>query len=647
MDVSNQDSQYEQEANQMLEAFRNVIPMIDKGLQLEPDPRHPKRRKDQRRQEQSGNEQAPQDMKKMQDMLKLMATMLLRQDQDLQSLKRNDSFMFYFSKEPSGTLSQMLQAADDWRNQSPATSPVQKVPLRTHLMLRLLNDLLTRVTTVSQCKKGDQLYTATIKNKLMLEDFSWPFLHWSQKDQQYVFSTKKAIGMKPMLDMCSELIEHFRNPLLTMKFHALQDKPESKVIPWRLQVNARLDAPFEILTHMSFCSVWGLLGTQLKPHLQVQSPLATVLQDMLGKEGQREREDGHQADGEQTEDETLSDQTGDLMTWDHLDLAYGMMHLQLANTSNVCYANAGVSTVLWTMLCVQPFMPAEWGPHFNDLTVFLMTSGGSTTLETESWFAEILMSWGTQMPLQRGSQQDSCEFLCHLIRWLETNMYHMGWERRYVEKEQCHVDDRTQPNMLIRLCFEPHMVFLQSCTIDDLIRPWHQDKGMCTCLLQAPQCVLLQIDRMHQTDDGELHKCHCQLNLIQTCSIPIFRDDKLRFGFVDYVPVAAIAHLGIDQAGHYRCALRTQPAAYEPGMSAAQWLLTDDNCKPTLSWHIPDWFGQNTVTIALVRTDCLALHLYRSAHQHVEPAESAVPAQDPMQAILKLCQNMPGNTQED
>ena len=364
-----------------------------------------------------------------------------------------------------------------------------------------------------------------------------------------------------------------------------------------------------------------------------------------GTDGQRE---GQGENGSNPEAASVTSEDGTLMLWDPIDLAHGLMHLELANATNVCYANAGFFTVMWTLLCVQPFEPVNWGPHFNDLTTFIMLSTGSSKLEPERWFQVIMQSWGNHMSVQPGHQQDSCEFLCHFLAWLGSEMFHMGWERRYVENEQCFLDDQSSAHLPIRLSFEPPMLFLHSCSLDDLIRPWHQDKGMRACLLTAPQCLLLQIDRLHKNDDGEILKCLCQLNLTQTCSMPVFRDDHLRVGYVDYVVTAAIAHFGQDQAGHYRSALRIQSAAYTSDLHAAQWLVTDDNCKPALSWHLPEWFGQHTMVIALTRSDCLALHLYRPEPVHHSPMPDIEQQMtDPTQAILNLCQNLPGNCSKD
>ena len=279
------DPQAEQAAMQMADVFQSVLPMLDRSLQLEPDPRHPKRRKDQGKPERRGDG-ASTDNKanQMQEALRIMATLLIRQDQDLQCLKRNDSFMLYFSKEPSGTLAHLMKAAERWRQQmeQPAPSTLRQ-PLRTQLMITLLNNMLTRVTEVSKSKPGEKLFLACVKNRILLEDHSWPYLHWCHLTKQYLISDKKAVGMKQMLDMCAELLEHFRNPQLVLKFHALQNKPTSQTVPWRLQLQMRMDAPFELMTYLCRNSVWALLGTQLQPHLQQQTPLVAQLQEMLGK----------------------------------------------------------------------------------------------------------------------------------------------------------------------------------------------------------------------------------------------------------------------------------------------------------------------------------------------------------------------------
>ena len=68
------DHQTEQAAQQMIDVFQSVMPMFDKNLHLAPDPRNPKRRKDQRKLDHQGAS-APQvaSVSQMQEVLKIMA----------------------------------------------------------------------------------------------------------------------------------------------------------------------------------------------------------------------------------------------------------------------------------------------------------------------------------------------------------------------------------------------------------------------------------------------------------------------------------------------------------------------------------------------------------------------------------------------
>ena len=167
---------------------------------------------------------------------------------------------------------------------------------------------------------------------------------------------------------------------------------------------------------------------------------------------------------------------------------------------------------------------------------------------------------------------------------------------------------------------------------------------MRTCLLHAPACLMIQIDRMHMTADGTLQKCHCQIDLDATCSFPVFRGKGVSSEYADYVVVTAITHLGADQAGHCRAAMRTQPAVLSTGMPS-KWLLTEDGMCPTPQWCLPDWFLNNVVLLGLVRADCRTLHLCKSVPTMDNLAagtETTAPS-DPASEILQLCQNMPSN----
>ena len=144
-----------------------------------------------------------------------------------------------------------------------------------------------------------------------------------------------------------------------------------------------------------------------------------------GPDGQRTWQRQGQTEGQSAD--SIHGEAGDPLTWDHLELVDGLLALQLANSSNLCYANAGFYCVVWMMLCVQPFDMTFWGRHFKALTSFFMISTSPASFETTDWFGEILKCWGARIPQPLEQQQDSTEFLHFLLQWLDSSLFHMGW----------------------------------------------------------------------------------------------------------------------------------------------------------------------------------------------------------------------------
>ena len=130
--------------------------------------------------------------------------------------------------------------------------------------------------------------------------------------------------------------------------------------------------------------------------------------------------------------------------------------------------------------------------------------------------------------------------------------------------------------------------------------------------------------------------------------MPVFNDDGVSYHYVDYTVVSVVAHLGRDQAGHCRSALRFAPVQDLDGFTGS-WKLTDDFQTPQDTVHLPPLIQQNTVVIGLVRSDCHVLHeSHAEARElHLEQMIETPPtlpetgnAADPTQAILHICQTM-------
>ena len=133
---------------------------------------------------------------------------------------------------------------------------------------------------------------------------------------------------------------------------------------------------------------------------------------------------------------------------------------------------------------------------------------------------------------------------------------------------------------------------------------------MTAALLTAPPCLCLHLDRYYHDDTGSLCTISCDVCIDTEINMPIFTAAHLGVAFTGYIPVAGIAHKGLDRAGHYQTALKIQPTVV-PAHQPAAWLITEDGMAPNPVWHLPSWFGQGLTVIWLVRTDCLQTLQYR------------------------------------
>ena len=315
-----------------------------------------------------------------------------------------------------------------------------------------------------------------------------------------------------------------------------------------------------------------------------------------------------------------SDQAGDLIQAEDTvqTLLPGFYKMRLQNTSHWCYANSSLSCLLWSLLCLTPFDMTAWGQRFAVLHDFLHRHClEPVALARETWFQQILHLWGHEL-----GQQDCAEFFNALLTWLRPPAYDMRWERRVQNETQIEVVDISTQYMPFHLQFDLQMLSQSQVALTDLVKIWRQAQGMTTALLCAPQLLCIHLDRINSTEDAHMFRTECSVELDCEVRIPVFMNSGLRLEEVTYVPVAAAAHLGSDQAGHYRAALKMAPSVLSQ-TEPVRWLLTDDDVAPVPVWHLPPWFVCQTTLIIAARVDCLHLPMYSVPYDHVTPASSS------------------------
>ena len=124
--------------------------------------------------------------------------------------------------------------------------------------------------------------------------------------------------------------------------------------------------------------------------------------------------------------------------------------------------------------------------------------------------------------------------------------------------------------------------------------------------MEQTDLVVLHIDRFHVTDHGELRKLHTVIHFCWSVMVPFFSQDT-ELAWTQYQIVAAFAHIGGIQSGHYQALLKTYPETSDLA-SPSMWLFCDDGTIPQRCLQIPKQFEEGVTCVWLCRSDQVDLH---------------------------------------
>lgn len=234
---------------------------------------------------------------------------------------------------------------------------------------------------------------------------------------------------------------------------------------------------------------------------------------------------------------------------------------------------------------------------------------------------------------------------CHARLWRQLAMVYYRLQRvpfMPVEIPETVADNTSFLCNTCCLCGEEHAhgtLYRHLCEVD----------GMRAALLQDAPMLCVQIDRLYCAPSGRIEKSCCAIDLNSEVTISCFCDQGLSTESIQYVLVAAAAHLGMDGAGHYRAALKVFPSMISEA-TPVQWLYTDDNVPPSPMWHLPETFCQNMTTAWLLRADLLQLPQFRTVETSAEPVQEATDPADQILALLRTSSALnvaPGYAEEE
>ena len=200
--------------------------------------------------------------------------MVIRMDHEMQLLRKQDSYIFFFQMEPEGVIHALLKAGTQWHHQQQNQGSMQTEeykPLRVALIQTLTSHLSQRLTRLSQCNQTDSLYQTAVKTETSTATGDFRFHRWNMDQKKLLTTAQEPISMARMLKYVQQMEDIFKDHETTMKFRSLRAHPGQVVTPWQLQLALRSDEAHAMMRALCGCKVWTLIGASLKQHSLLQS----------------------------------------------------------------------------------------------------------------------------------------------------------------------------------------------------------------------------------------------------------------------------------------------------------------------------------------------------------------------------------------
>eukprot|EP00435_Cladocopium_sp_Y103_P069123 s396_g32.t1 len=275
------------------------------------------------------------------------------------------------------------------------------------------------------------------------------------------------------------------------------------------------------------------------------------------------------------------------------DVTFGMVRIFLNPTGKACPVNAVIACLAWQMLLSDGFHGSFWRAGFELMRNVTLSSCMPLDLFRHDPFKWLLFGdWTIEKFLRR--QQDACEFCDFFLNFTQPKFLSCQWDTRpsFVDGlSSVHLagekGTRFSP---IQLPFIDHLS--DSIYLQELVDAWHDDQGLCRCLVEVGSQLVLMIERH---SDSTHTKCQQRIGFPNNHILfPCFSDraGEVQVDLDQFEICGVVFHLGISpHHGHYQAALR-----YRGG-----WMVYDDNRLPVQVSQLSDSILRNCVLIWLVR----------------------------------------------
>ena len=130
----------------------------------------------------------------------------------------------------------------------------------------------------------DEIFQNGMKNLLLTEQHTFPYLTRCQKSRRLILSKDKALEKEELHNLLQQLSDLSANNDHILRFHTMKKVPaqqtpaENSSFPWMLTTSHTM---FPVLQRLCYHSIWLLVAVDVKKQSLVRSPLAKQIDQQL------------------------------------------------------------------------------------------------------------------------------------------------------------------------------------------------------------------------------------------------------------------------------------------------------------------------------------------------------------------------------
>lgn len=218
-------------------------------------------------------------------LLGMLARLTLRQEDQLNQLNLDRTFLLFIQAGKSSILPQMLQISKTWHGQR-EQGKVDR-PLRQLMFQSVFEELASRAAQLPLGSNDHELILALRSKQILTTTNAWNYLQWDHQDKTLKPSSRDPISSEEASKMIERIHTLANQPELIHRFTALKPMPSDQVgptsnvvIPWRLDISLRSSASqelFDLLTKLTGNGLTQLIAVRLRPSTLQRSPLAQAV----------------------------------------------------------------------------------------------------------------------------------------------------------------------------------------------------------------------------------------------------------------------------------------------------------------------------------------------------------------------------------